>query len=53
MAKKPTPKSDDKEQSQRFVETAESLGIDKNGKSFEQSFKAIIENKIPIKKQQQ
>ena len=38
--KKRTPK-DDKEQSQRFVETAEDLGVDKTGKAFEDAMDRI------------
>lgn len=42
MEKKPKPEPDDKEQSQRFVETAKNLGVDENGKSFEESLRSII-----------
>jgi hypothetical protein len=34
-------KKDDKNQSQRFVETAERLETDKSGRAFEQALKAI------------
>ena len=50
MAKKPKQKPDDKEQSQRFVEAAESLEVDKSGKSFERAFKTVvhkIKKKLP------
>ena len=48
MAKK--PKRDDKEQSQRFVETAKQLEVDKSGKSFDRALKAVvhkIKKKLP------
>ena len=41
MARKPKPKPDDKEQSQRFVETARSLEVDESGKNFDQLIKKI------------
>ncbi len=34
-------KKDDKEQSQRFVETARSLDADKSGRSFHKAFNAF------------
>ena len=37
MAKKKTVKKDDKVQSQRFVETAKKLDVDKSGKAFEKA----------------
>lgn len=40
-AKKTKPKPDDKEQSQRFVETAKTLDVDKSGKAFENAIKII------------
>lgn len=46
MAKK--PKTDDKEQSQRFVETARSIDVDESGKAFERAVKATI--KKPTKR---
>lgn len=49
MAKKPKPRPDDDEQSQRFVETAKQLGADESGKSFEQAVSAITKNK-PVTK---
>lgn len=36
--------ADDKEQSQRFVEIAESLRVDKSGKSFKKAIKKISES---------
>ena len=41
MTKKRKPKKEDKEQSQRFVETARDLGADKSGKSFERAIRRI------------
>lgn len=41
MAKKPKPKPDDKEQSQRFIETAKQLEVDESGKSFQKAFNSI------------
>ena len=41
MEKNQNPEHDDKEQSQRFVETAKLLGVDENGESFESAFKTI------------
>ena len=35
MTKNPKPEPDDKEQSERFIETAKSLGLDENGDIFE------------------
>jgi len=45
MEKKPKPEPDDKEQSQRFVETAKSLGVDESGESFEIGFNSIASTK--------
>lgn len=45
MAKKPKPESDDKRQSQRFVETAKALGIEESNKSFQRAMSAIIPKK--------
>lgn len=39
--KKAKPKLDDKEQSERFKQTARDLGADESGKSFEKAFSAI------------
>ena len=38
---KPKPKLSDKEQSERFMETARELGVDENGKAFEEVFGRI------------
>lgn len=45
MAKKPKPKPDDKQQSQRFVETAKKLESDESEKSFDKAFEAINKKK--------
>ena len=42
MAKKRKPEPDDKEQSSRFVETANQLDVDKSGKAFARAFKTIV-----------
>jgi hypothetical protein len=41
--KKPKPKLTDKEQSERFIETARAMmGVDESGKEFEKAFKKIV-----------
>lgn len=40
--KKAKPKLSDKEQSERFIETARKLGVDESGKTFEEAFSNII-----------
>ncbi len=49
MVKKPKPKPDDKEQSQRFVETAHELEADETGKQFDRALKKVARspNKPP------
>lgn len=47
MTKKPKPEPDDKEQSQRFVDTVKSLEIDENGSSFERAL-GIIQSPKPV-----
>lgn len=46
MDKKPAPKtklkSDDPEQSKRFIETAREIGTDETGKEFEKAIKRIV-----------
>ncbi len=42
---KPKPKLTDKEQSERFKETARELGADESGEKFEQSFGDIAKPK--------
>ena len=44
MKKPRKPIPDDKEQSQRFVETAKMLEIDESGKSFERALKVTIKH---------
>ena len=39
---KPKPKLTDKEQSERFKQTARELGVDESGKIFEQVFTKIV-----------
>jgi hypothetical protein len=39
---KPKPKLSDKEQSERFKETARELGVDESGETFEGAFKRIV-----------
>ena len=39
---KPKPKLTDKEQSERFMETARELGVDESGKEFEKVFRKIV-----------
>lgn len=38
---KPKPKLSDKEQSERFMETARELGVDESGDAFEKAFNRI------------
>lgn len=40
--KKPKPKLSDKEQSERFMETARELGVDESGEEFERALRKII-----------
>jgi hypothetical protein len=47
--KKPAkPKLTDKEQSERFKQTARDLGVDESGESFEKAFKRVIKT-VPSK----
>lgn len=39
---KPKPKMTDKEQSERFKETARELGVDESGKEFERALEKIV-----------
>jgi hypothetical protein len=41
VPKKAKPKLDDKEQSERFKETARELGVDESGKQFEEAFRKL------------
>ena len=47
MSRKPTPKSDDPEQSKRFIETAEEVGADTDDEALERAFKKIASSKPP------
>lgn len=40
--KKAKPKLTDKEQSERFIETARELGVDETGTRFERAFTTIV-----------
>jgi hypothetical protein len=42
VAKKPEQDQDDKEQSQRFAETAEKLDVDKSGKYFSRAIGKLV-----------
>jgi|GEM_PF-2404238 hypothetical protein len=42
---KPKPKLTDKEQSERFRQTARELGVDESGKKFEIAFDTITSNR--------
>src|SRR5207245_1486069 len=46
---KRTPKTSDKREYERFVETARKLGCDENEETFEQTFKKIVSPKMPSK----
>lgn len=43
MSKKQKPEPDNKEQSQKFIETAKKLEVDESGKAFERAMTAIAE----------
>lgn len=47
MPKKRTPGLSDKEQSERFKETAREIGADESGKAFKRAFRKIISSKLP------
>lgn len=44
---KPKPKLTDKEQSERFIETARELGVDESGEDFQRAFEKIVRPKSP------
>jgi len=46
---KPKPKLTDKEQSERFIETARKLGVDESGDKFERTLDKIIRTPSPRK----
>ena len=48
---KPKPKLDDKEQSERFKQTARDLGVDESGAEFEKAFEKIVRAKNPSGKE--
>jgi hypothetical protein len=39
---KPKPKMTDREQSERFKQTARELGVDETGKEFEEAFQKVV-----------
>jgi hypothetical protein len=48
MASKPKargPKSKEKEQSERFIETARELGVDETGKEFERALGSVLKKR--------
>jgi hypothetical protein len=42
---KPKPKLTDKQQSERFIETARKLGVDESGKKFETALRSVFSQK--------
>ncbi len=46
---KPKPNLSDKEQSERFIETARELGVDESGKEFERAFNKVVRASSPPK----
>lgn len=49
MTKKPKPEPDDKEQSERFIETAHKLKVDESGESFERALKVVTPEVTPAR----
>ena len=45
---KPKPKLTDKEQSERFIETARELGVDESGEEFDKTISQILRKKPGI-----
>ena len=45
--KRKDQKSTDKEQSERFIETARMLGVNENGKEFEKAIKRVLPRREP------
>jgi hypothetical protein len=45
--KKESPKLTDKDQSERFKQTARELGVDESGEKFDKAFEAIVPPKKP------
>jgi hypothetical protein len=48
---KRTPKTKDKREYERFVETARKLGCDESEEAFEHKFKTIVSARIPARKE--
>jgi hypothetical protein len=49
--KKSKPKPDDKEQSARFIETAEQVQSDNPKEAFDEAINIIVKKKNPLKKE--
>ena len=49
---KPKPELTDKEQSERFIETARKLRVDESGEAFEKVFETISKPKVPRRQNQ-
>jgi len=45
--KKAKPKLSDKEQSERFIQTARKLRVDESGENFEKTFRAVVKPNRP------
>ena len=45
--KRSKPRLTDKDQSERFIETAQKLGVDKSGENFERAAKLILTLRKP------
>jgi hypothetical protein len=45
----PRPTPDDKEQFERFVETARKLGAEEVGPAFDEAFRKIVPPRLPAK----
>ena len=45
--KRKSPRNTDKEQSERFIETARKLGVDESGDSFENAIKRVVPRREP------
>jgi hypothetical protein len=46
--KKSKPKLTDKEQSERFIETAQELGVDESGEEFERVMEKIVPPNLKV-----
>jgi hypothetical protein len=49
-AKKKAPSKEQKEQSERFIETARKLGTDESGKSFDAAVSVLLRSSRAVKK---